>query len=802
MTIIETIFQAIAKRNKAAAKVVATKPDEDFIPYASHLDKNTVLTKNGELIQIIRITGKNENTGFNLFSLRDSIRDAIAENVKDEYFAFWFHTIRRKKSVASSKNVNYDNFFANEIDEIWIKQNGLHSQFVNELYITIIHEGLENSIADISNLSKSFSYKATRNAHQEHLKESHKKLCEFSQKIYSEVIEHGAKILEIKDYEGVIYSEPMRFFGKIANLFDEHYPLTFNDISSDIVSHKLAFGTREIQVVGEKNNNFAAIFSIKEYHEVSTESLEKILNLPFEFIITQSFDFVYDKKDLEPYENSKHLLEVSKDQDFYEIAGYNSFFHPEKTKKTDYGKMQTSLMVINESLEELEKDSIIAVEKFSELGFILIREDVFLEHCFWAQLPANFAFLRRKKIINTDRIAGFASLESFPSGSSDKNHWGDSVATFKTIINSHYFFNFHEQDLGHTLIFGDADSGKTTLTNFLLAKSLKYNCRIFYLDTNQSSRCFINAIGGSYYKTTDDENDEEILKLNPLSLSQDDENAGFIAHLFLEMAKSSGAEISDDESYRVFEIVKNVMGQNSANFLVAYEALQTKETSNVFEKLKVWAQGKLSYIFGATSDIDWSQQHIGLNLDSIKKQKPILFPVIAFLLQKILDNLDGKPSIIVIDDAFRNLNDEFFTDYFDSFLKQLRQKNCMVIFQAKNNEHAKSEIAKIIRKNLATELYLPCDEVDEVFELQEDEAEVLQYIKENGSRNVLLKHAGDSLILNIDFSFYEELLLILSADEIVIASFEELMNSYKQENQEPKVEEWLPELIELIKELS
>ena len=35
--------------------ILAQNPDENFIPYSIHYDAKTILTKNGELMQIIRV---------------------------------------------------------------------------------------------------------------------------------------------------------------------------------------------------------------------------------------------------------------------------------------------------------------------------------------------------------------------------------------------------------------------------------------------------------------------------------------------------------------------------------------------------------------------------------------------------------------------------------------------------------------------------------------------------------------------------------------------------------------------------
>ena len=91
------MLQKLFKKGKTdASTLVAKKPDEDFIPYVCHYDKNTILTKNGELLQIIRITGFSDDSIMSeVVSLRDNIRDSIVDHIKENKFAFWFHIFFR-----------------------------------------------------------------------------------------------------------------------------------------------------------------------------------------------------------------------------------------------------------------------------------------------------------------------------------------------------------------------------------------------------------------------------------------------------------------------------------------------------------------------------------------------------------------------------------------------------------------------------------------------------------------------------------------------------------------------------------
>ena len=107
---------------------------EDFIPIACHYDKNTLLTKNGELLQIFQINGINsERISRQLSNLRGVVRSAISNNVEGDKLAFWIHTIRRKANLDDT--VPYHNVFSANIHEIWKNKNYWHDKFVNCLYM-------------------------------------------------------------------------------------------------------------------------------------------------------------------------------------------------------------------------------------------------------------------------------------------------------------------------------------------------------------------------------------------------------------------------------------------------------------------------------------------------------------------------------------------------------------------------------------------------------------------------------------------------------------------------------------------
>lgn len=770
-------------------KLTAKRPDEDFIPYVCHYDQNTILTKNGELLQIIRISGLSKNSAISeLISLREAVREAVLDNVKENKYALWFNTIRRKKNI--SPKGEFGDVFSKKLNEHWVKQNKWDNQFINELYITVITEGLDTSITNLNQFVRSFSYQSTKSLHRDHLSAAHQKLNKIVEGILKSTAEYGSKVLGFSEWDGVLYSEPMRFFGKIINLYEERYPVAANDISTDLTSHKVAFGDRELEVVGYNNKNFAAMFSLKEYFEVSTEMLDHVLQLPFEFIITQSFDFTFDKKNLEQREYQNYILQVSGDDDFRELSGVASFVEENKGKPTDYGKQQITLMAISKNKEGLEDEIKKLFEQFSALGFVLVREDIFSEHCFWSQLPANFRFLRRQKIINTSKIGGFAALHNFPSGSISGNKWGPAISTFRTVLNTPYFFNFHDINSNNSIFLGPKGSGRTTLINFLVAQSRRCNPKIFYLDSDKSSKTLIKAMGGKYF-SLESENADELLAMNPMRFANNNSKT-FLNNFFRSLAPNHKIDSQLDQSFQ--QIIDRIVGAKHDSLNSAIETFGSFEDPKFYEELKKWAAGgKFEKIFNQENQPNWSENINGFDLSFAHKANEMLEPTTLYLFERIESILDGSPTLIVIDEALSSITDLESEAEFINFLDRVNQKNCVVIISTSNFDKISKELLDKISNRIFLSNPNPHKNYKDLLMLSDEEISIIKMI-EKGDPHFFIKNSENSIIAEFDLSKNVPLLKILSADEITNAATEETIKTVSTNPQE-----WTPQLLDVLK---
>ncbi len=766
--------------------ILAQNPDENFIPYSIHYDAKTILTKNGELMQIIRVSGfSNTSVYAELIPLREAVRDSIRDHIKQTNFALWFSTIRRKKNI--SPDGEFADYFSNSINQTWEEINNLQNDYVNELYITVIIEGVDTSITNFKSLMGSFSKNGTIKLHESFLEKSLQSLTNATSGILSAISDYGAKILEIKEWEGVLYSEQMRFLGKICHLQERFYPVSAIDISEDLSANKIAFGNNEIEVLYGNNLSFATILSLKEYIEINIESLDKILQLPFEFVISQAFDFSYNESELVHFKYQDKILRISEDASFRDISGIANFFESVDGTATDYGKLQTTIMIISKTREELDRDVKLISEQFQALGVIVVREDLFTEDCFWSQLPANFRFLKRQKIVNSYKIAGFSSLYSFASGSISGNYWGPAVATFKTITNTPYFFSFHDGDQGHSMFLGKKSSGKTVLLNFILAQTRRFKSKIFYFDFDNKAKNFINMLGGFYYDLSySDPQSQECLKINPLDLNINPNFRKFLSEFFYSFIYKYKAGIPEEELQNITKIVDKILIDKCNKFSDAIKLFNTEETKKIYEILKFWEEPVLARIFDHDREINWSDRIMGFDLTEYAEKDFIVVPILYYILYKIENIINEEtPSIVVFKNAEKLLNNEIFTDKIINLLDRFKLKNCVVIFcfDAEDLNEETENLINLVSQRVSSKFILSDFNVSEdlknTLKISDEELRLINYFK-NEERKFLLKFGDNSLVANFNLSQHKSLIRLLSSSFEDVAIVEEIFNHSKE----------------------
>jgi type IV secretion system protein VirB4 len=816
MDIVNSIKDLLVKKVKdvSSNEIMLAAPASDFIPYACHYDKDTILTKNGELLQTIKIVGlSHEVIGKRKNSMRELIRNTIATKFLSDNISLCFHTIR--KEVNLDHKPLFPSFMQDQLHKSWVSQNEWNKKFVNELYITVISKGMPIEI-NVSNFSKMFFVSSLVTEHDEFLKNSYNNLAQLADVLLTELKDYGAVKLQVQYDEKIgYYSQLVTFFCNIIQLEKERTPVKMQDISKQLSQYNVAFGGNALEVRRGVKKIFATMLTIKDCHNISDRAVDKFLQISNQIVVTQTMNFVDEKTAFAQYAYQDYILNISGDNEFAEITGLKTVIDEKNNfNQTSFCHGQTTIMVIADTLEELESNAMVVAQRLNSFGISIIREDINAENCFWAQLPGNFSYLVRKKTLLSRKVGHFASLYNFPFGSLESK-WGEYVTLLTTNLGTTYFFNFHVGDNGHTIIVGDLFSGKKTLLNFLLSESSKFNPKILHLDSLKESELFITAIGGVYKVFSFDQEDNKI-KLNPLLLDDTEDNREYLKYWFLYLLDKY-ADPSDVEEYlKVIEEVISIIYQapkaerklvNVDKFFInpEFDALNKK----ILEGLKMWhSDGKYAHIFD--NDVDELLQNsdyqvFGIDMTAMYDTPMSMnLPVINYLLYYFKTYCTGeKPAILAVTDGNRVFNSIYFEKNLSYILDDLGDNNSIMLVTASFSSEKvnwSATVGEIYNQKMATKIFLSngssLNNVDEIFTLSAEERMYLEAFDSN-TREFIIRQGEVSMASAMDLGNFEISLGILCNDRKLLKYAEEIKKQY---GQDPNV--WVPKLYEYNTELA
>lgn len=773
-----------------------------FIPYEHHWDKETIITRNKELLQIIKIEGFSfETADDDVVDMKKMVRNSLYKSMADGTFSMWFNTIRRKQSAFPGGELPRG--FARYVDEKWRKKHHTRATFVNELYITVIRKSDTKGAAKIMNFFDKLEQRTNKDAEAIQLQEMHKELRESVYRVLATFRDYGARVLTTTMGEFGPVSEPLEFLGRLVNGGNSHPMMVPTiDIAHYLPMSRLYFGSRAIEIRSPAGTRFGAIVSIKEYSPATAAGImDAFLQLPFELIISQSYEYENRQASMGSMQLQQRRMANSNDLAVSQVREISEALDLTMSGHVAFGNHHLTVMCLEDSLKALEAAVSLVIAEMVNVGINPVREKLILEQCYWAQLPANSEFVGRKAKINTLNVASFASMHNYPIGHVANNHWGDAVTVFDTTSGTPFFFNFHARDVGHTTIIGPTGAGKTVLMNFLCAQSMKFKCRMFMFDKDRGAEIFVRALNGEYTHIDPGKK----CNFNPLQMDDTPENRSFIAEWLTSLVAINNEPLSAEEN----DVIQRAV---NGNFQLRKEDRVLRNVAAFFgmegdgslaSRLKQWhSSGRYAQLFDEVDDkLDFKKSSVfGFEMGDVLAQKVCLVPVLLYLFQRIQMSLDGTPTIIVLDEAWALVDNKIFAGKIKDWLKTLRKLNGMVIFATQSVEDAvNSSISDTLIQQTATQIFLPnpkaTDQYRKAFMLSEREFNLLK-TTDPGTRYFLVKQGKDVVVARIDLSGMDDVISVLSGRAETVA----LLSQVRAEVGDD-VDTWLPIFTRRVKEL-
>jgi type IV secretion system protein VirB4 len=310
--------------------------------------------------------------------------------------------------------------------------------------------------------------------------------------------------------------------------------------------------------------------------------------------------------------------------------------------------------------------------------------------------------------------------------------------------------------------------------NFLAAQAQKFKPRTILFDKDRGAELFIRGIGGRYDRI----NPGEPTGFNPLSLPDTPTNRAFLRDWLGVLLKADGPEEFALVSAAVDAAYANDASlRRLRHFKELLAGAKRPEPGDLADRLGAWISspgadgGEHSWLFDNERDeLDLDQRVLGFDMTQLLDNPRLRTPVMMYLFHRIDERLDGEPTIILIDEGWKALDDDVFAARIRDWLKTLRKRNALVGFATQSARDAlESRISTALVEQTATMVFMPNsrarpEDYCDGFGLTDHELALIRTLPAH-SRCFLVRQPDASVVVRLDLSGAPEVLTILSGRE-------------------------------------
>ena len=766
----------------------------DRLPYSRQVDEHTIMLRDGSLMMALAVPGL-------LFETEDSValnahaatREVLLRSQLDARFVLYHHVIRRRVEVAL--DARFDDPLAAHIDARWRERLAGGSLFVNDQFLTIVRRPARGKAGLAERAAKKWQRKGK--AELEVDPKDLRGLRAAATGLATALSSYEARLLgDYRTESGKTFSEMLELLSALYN--GEMRPVRRPDDATDI-GHMLpyrraSFGLDAMELRGPSGTDFGSILSLKDYPDATTPGmLDALLRLPHEMVVTESFAPQERTTARERMDLAMRRLRSADEEAQAERADMQAARDALGNGGVGFGDHHLSVLVREADLDSLDDAVASAAAALADSGAIAVREDTNLEPAFWGQFPGNEKYVVRRAMISTANMASFASLHGFALGQAEGNHWGEAVTLLQTTSSTPFFFNFHNGDLGNFTVIGPSGSGKTVVMNFLAAQAQKFNPRTILFDKDRGAELFIRGIGGTYDRIASG----LPTGFNPLQLPDTPGNRAFLRDWFSVLLKAEGPEEDATIAGAVDAAYMNDASlRRLRHFKELLSGARRPQPGDLADRLSAWiGDGEHAWLFdNATDQLDLTHRVLGFDMTALLENAKLRTPTMMYLFHRIEERLDGEPTMILIDEGWKALDDEVFAARIRDWLKTLRKRNALVGFATQSARDAlESRISAALVEQTATMVFMPnararAEDYCDGFGLTEHELALIRTLPAH-SRCFLIRQPDASVVVRLDLAGAPEVLTILSGRESSVRKLDALRETVGE-----KPSQWYPAL--------
>ncbi len=459
-----------------------------------------------------------------------------------------------------------------------------------------------------------------------------------------------------------------------------------------------------------------AVFSLKGYPAATAPGLLDQLDLDCDGVLTHSFTPIDPVEALARIRRTLRQMGAADDAAASLRAELIDAADDLASGRVGFGLHHATVALFAKSAEELDDFAAQLRAAASRAGAVIVREEIGARAGYFAQHPGNAAYRARAAMISSRNFAHFAALHAAPRGlAPERTPWSQPITILPTLSRAAFRFNFHlggkpgDRTVGHTLVLGQTGSGKTLGTAFLISQARRTGARIIAFDKDRGLEMALRAMGGAYAAVRMG----EPTGFNPFAAETDERGRAWLADWLTALLSRDGP-LTAVQTQAIAQAVKvNAETDRTLRGLSTFrrQFVSVDDEGDLHLRMGDWdAEGPFGWLFaGQDRDtLSFATPVTGFDLTEIFDTAPVRTAWLAYVFRRIERLIeDGAPTLIVLDEAWKLLDDGYFERRLKDWMLTMRKKNVAVLLLTQRVAHIRESRAggSILESAVTTILY-------------------------------------------------------------------------------------------------
>jgi len=373
-----------------------------------------------------------------------------------------------------------------------------------------------------------------------------------------------------------------------------------------------------------------------------------------------------------------------------------------------FGYLTTTITVLDEDAQAADEKARAVERIVNGLGFTCIRESVNAVEAWLGSLPGHVYANVRQPLIHTLNLAHLMPLSAVWAGPVRNSHLDAPPLLYAETSGSTPFrLSTHVDDVGHMLIVGPTGAGKSVLLSLIAMQFRRYaGAQVYLFDKGNSAPAAVLAMGGEHHALGSDGS----LAFQPLRNIDDPATRSWAAEWIGALLAHERLIVTPEVKEAVWSALGNLATAPAEERTLTglsvllqsnpiKAALQPYTLDGPFGRLLDAADDRL-----ALSDVQCFET------EELMHEAGVVLPVLTYLFHRLEERFDGRPTLLILDEAWVFLDNPLFAARIREWLKVLRKKNVSVIFATQSlADVADSSIAPAIIESCPQRIFLPND---------------------------------------------------------------------------------------------